>query len=255
MAPGIGTDHFGHMILLGSTGMAFLGLDGRDYMHPYSVGIDAHKMVRNSTPFPGYEDRIRAYLSVNRFPFPAAGYAIGSLCSEDIECQSQNCKSETAISLKRCLGFECQQDYDCDDSNRCDKGLCLPKNGYCIPCDEDSDCPGNTTRCKLKQCSSRNGLMENQCRCKNDDTCDSGRCEGFFDSKCKPRMSVGSSCDEHSDCITGYCSWELVCEVLVDDIQQVGTLAWVLIGLVIFAGLFMTWKYFHQPRDGYITLT
>jgi hypothetical protein len=133
--------------------------------------------------------------------------------------------------------------------------IVLPITGFCMPCDEDSDCPGTQTVCKFLQCSNRNGLMDNQCRCDENDSCDSGRCEGVFDKKCKPRMSVGSTCNEHSDCITEYCSWEYVCQLVREDTQKVGTLVWVLIGLVVCSGLFMTWKYFHQPRDGYIILT
>jgi pimeloyl-ACP methyl ester carboxylesterase len=66
MAPGLGADHFGNMIVLGDdpTGVAFIGLDAREYLEPYLNGIEAHYMTGNGT-HPGYADRIGALTQSN----------------------------------------------------------------------------------------------------------------------------------------------------------------------------------------------
>ena len=66
MAPGLGADHFGNMIVLGDdpTGVAFIGLDAQDFLQPYLNGIEAHYMAGNGT-YPGYADRIDALTAPN----------------------------------------------------------------------------------------------------------------------------------------------------------------------------------------------
>lgn len=70
MAPGLGADHFGNMIVLGDdpTGVAFIGLDAQDFLQPYLNGIEAHYMTGNGT-YPGYADRIIA-LTVPNATYP-----------------------------------------------------------------------------------------------------------------------------------------------------------------------------------------
>lgn len=66
MAPGLGADHFGNMIVLGDdpTGVAFIGLDARDFLKPYLNGIEAHFMTGNGK-YPGYADRIHSLTAPN----------------------------------------------------------------------------------------------------------------------------------------------------------------------------------------------
>ena len=44
------------MIVLGpdSSGVAFIGLDAQEFLHPYVDGIEAHYMTNGSTPYSGY---------------------------------------------------------------------------------------------------------------------------------------------------------------------------------------------------------
>lgn len=70
MAPGLGADHFGNMIILSDdpTGVAFIGLDANEYFHPFLNGVEAHMMragTGNGTTFPGYADRIDALMGPN----------------------------------------------------------------------------------------------------------------------------------------------------------------------------------------------
>jgi hypothetical protein len=63
MSPGLGADHFGHMIVLGDdpSGVAFIGLDAQDFLQPFLNGVEAHYMraaTTNGTTYPGYADRI-----------------------------------------------------------------------------------------------------------------------------------------------------------------------------------------------------
>jgi hypothetical protein len=70
MAPGLGADHFGNMVILSDdpTGVAFIGLDANEYFHPFLNGVEAHFMragTGNGTTFPGYADRIDALMGPN----------------------------------------------------------------------------------------------------------------------------------------------------------------------------------------------
>jgi pimeloyl-ACP methyl ester carboxylesterase len=70
MAPGLGADHFGNMVILSDdrTGVAFIGLDANEYFHPFLNGVEAHMMragTGNGTTYPGYADRIDALMGPN----------------------------------------------------------------------------------------------------------------------------------------------------------------------------------------------
>lgn len=251
MAPGLGASHFGNMIVLGPdpSGVAFIGLDAQDYLHPYTAGVEAHFMVNGSTPYSGYEDRIRAVMAPGIYPIRNNGYVAGSLCSENKECESKKCGSETHFSFNRCIGVMCKVDSDCE-TERCDSGVCISKAGSCMACDEDSDCAG-AGKCTLFKCSNEKGLMDNNCICLSGADCDSGRCEGFTNPQCEAQLSLGATCNEHSDCLSGYCGWDYICEMPGDEKNGIGPIAWVLIGLIAAAGLFLTYKFCKQRRDGY----
>jgi hypothetical protein len=95
------------MIILSAddtSGVAFIGLDAQDYLHPYSIGVEAHFMEGAGTPFPGYKDRIIDLMANNTYPIRNNGYVAGSLCSEDKECESGECEAETHFSWNRCVG-------------------------------------------------------------------------------------------------------------------------------------------------------
>ena len=252
MAPGLTADHFGNMIVLGpdSTGVAFMGLDAQDYLHPYSVGVEAHFMVNGSTPYAGYEDRINALMATGTYPIRNKGYIAGSLCSEDKECESKDCGAETHFTFNRCIGTACEKDQECD-SERCDSGLCIPKLGSCMACDEDSDCNGQDSKCLFFKCSNEQGFMDNNCFCRVGSDCDSGRCEGYTKPQCEARLALGGTCNEHSDCLSDYCAWSYVCENPEDLKSGLGVMSWILIGLVVAAGLFLTFKFVKQRRAGY----
>ncbi|KAL3903122.1 MAG: hypothetical protein SGILL_010566, partial [Bacillariaceae sp.] len=135
MAPGLGADHFGNMIVLGDdpTGVAFIGLDAQEFLRPFLNGIEAHFMQGNGT-IPGYADRIAALTAPNAtYPIRNNGFVSGSLCSVNKECESQECGKELLTSWKRCVGVECEVDEDCE-TDRCDSGICLSKAGSCMEC-------------------------------------------------------------------------------------------------------------------------
>jgi hypothetical protein len=274
MAPGLGADHFGNMIILSddSTGVALIGLDANEYFHPFFNGVDAHYM-RGDTASPGYADRIDslmgpdatypirtnvsnfyihiislnmrlclwwsssftsfvlksvAFVQLERCQLTyefvtksllcniwhlfVKGFAPGNLCSSDTECESKQCDQEVWTSWKRCVATHCNSDDDCA-TGRCDSGQCLTKATSCMPCDEDSDCDGDDSMCLFFLCSNEFGKMDNNCFCRIGSDCDSGRCEGWsFSPMCEARLANGASCNEHSDCISDYCSWSFVCE-------------------------------------------
>jgi pimeloyl-ACP methyl ester carboxylesterase len=61
--PGLGTDSFGHMIILSSdhTGVAYMGLDTQERLGPLDITADAHAMENlDDSPPSGYLDRINA---------------------------------------------------------------------------------------------------------------------------------------------------------------------------------------------------
>jgi pimeloyl-ACP methyl ester carboxylesterase len=82
MAPGLGADHFGNMIILSDdpTGVAFIGLDANEYFHPFLNGVEAHFMRANGTDYPGYADRIDALMG------PKATYPIRNNVSSSSRC-------------------------------------------------------------------------------------------------------------------------------------------------------------------------
>jgi hypothetical protein len=135
MAPGLGADHFGNMVVLGDdpTGIAFIGLDARDFLQPFLNGIEAHFMQGNGT-YPGYNDRIVALTAPNAtYPIRSNGFVPGSLCSVNKECETNECGKELLTSWKRCIGIDCEVDDDCE-TDRCDSGVCLPKATSCMDC-------------------------------------------------------------------------------------------------------------------------
>jgi hypothetical protein len=214
--PGMGTDSFGHLILLGEdpSGVAYVGLDAQTSFGPLNtLGFEAHSMIHaDGVPYAGYMDRLEALLNEpnHTWPIRANGNKAGSLCSQGIECMSGKCGADTHFSFTRCIGIQCDDDDDCD-SGRCEEGSCLPKLGSCMPCDEDSDCDGG--KCTLLHCSGPNGLMDNECICGFDSDCASGRCELFSSGVCEAQLSIGSSCNENSDCLSNFCSWAFRCDV------------------------------------------
>ena len=274
-APGLGADYFGHMVVMSddSTGVAYLGLDVQEYLHPIASGIEAHFMVNGSTPYPGYEDRLRALMSPGKYPIRNNGYVAGSLCSENKECESKKCASETSLSFDRCVGVGCVTDKDCD-TGRCDSGVCLPKRGSCMPCDEDSDCAGgNRSSCLMPffRCTNEEGKMDEQCSCRVSSDCRSGRCEGLKERQCEARLALGGKCNEHSDCLSGYCSWGFICESRTpkDDTgkksngaisiqsnenteaEEDGPLTLVLYTVLFGGAMFLLYKFVNQNRGGY----
>ena len=54
--------------------------------------------------------------------------------------------------------------------------------------------------------------MDDQCICKWDSDCRSGRCELFTTGICEPQLGIGARCNEDPDCLSGYCSWKFRCE-------------------------------------------
>jgi hypothetical protein len=136
---------------------------------------------------------------------------------------------------------------------RCDSGVCLTKATSCMPCDEDSDCAGDDTMCLFYLCSNEFGKMDNNCVCRTGGDCESGRCEGYsLSPTCEARLADGGSCDEHSDCISHYCSWNFVCEAPEGQNKLVSGLIWTTIVLGVaglgYAAYYCFWK---RGKDGY----
>jgi hypothetical protein len=119
--------------------------------------------------------------------------------------------------------------------------------------DEDSDCEGDTTMCLFYKCSNEFGLMDNDCVCRTGQDCDSGRCEGVIPyPMCQARLANGGSCDEDSDCISNFCSWNFVCEKLEKGNVFIDWLIW---SLIVIAGLGILYGLYRlccgKGRDGY----
>lgn len=136
--PAMGAEFWGHMIILGddSESVAWLGLDAQDVMHPLDVaGFEAHNMeMANGTECPGYLDRIESIMTAyenGSYPVFTVGYSAGSLCTQDKECESDECAAETTYSYPRCVGKQCESNDECE-TDRCDSGLCLQKLGSCM---------------------------------------------------------------------------------------------------------------------------
>lgn len=145
--PGLGADHFGNAILLSSedsSGVAYMGLDAQEAFGPLNInGFEAHSMSANASAedyTPGYLDQIGAlleYYATNQtYPVRTTGYKIGSLCSQDIECETNLCQRDTTFSYRRCAGLDCKEDTECPETGRCDNGVCLPRLGSCMECNE-----------------------------------------------------------------------------------------------------------------------
>jgi pimeloyl-ACP methyl ester carboxylesterase len=84
--PGLGTDSFGHMILLSSdtTGVAYIGLDAQDFFGPLDLKAEAHSMGGDGADAPpGYLDRIKTimhtYSKNQTYPIRTSGYVAGTL--------------------------------------------------------------------------------------------------------------------------------------------------------------------------------
>lgn len=218
--PGLGADAFGHMMLLSNdySGVAYIGLDAQDFFGPLNVdGFEAHSMI-STTEYPGYLDRIESLMENATYPIRTTGYVPLSICTQDVECETDTCSPETHFSFKRCVGVDCTKDEECPKTGRCDSGICLPKLGSCEGCDEDSDCAGG--KCILFHCSGSNGLMDDNCVCKWGSDCESGRCEGFIPPQCEAQLGIGAHCNEGSDCKSGHCSWNFLCVEKARDVGE-----------------------------------
>lgn len=252
--PGMGTQQWGNFILLGadSTAIAFVGLDDNTQFSPLNVaGFEAHSMI-GTEEYPGYLDRIESlidYATNGTFPVRANGFSPLQHCTQDIECETKQCEKETTFSYRTCVSDECVDDEDCL-TGRCDSGHCLPKLGSGMGCDEDSDCASE--KCYLFQCTNMDGLMDDECTCVLNSDCDSGRCEGVASRTCRAALGLGAKCNEHSDCISDYCSWGFICE---DKARSISRVEWtvakaVLIALSIF-GVVTYVKKKAKAREGY----
>lgn len=210
--PGLGADAFGYMMLVSNddTGVSYIGLDAQDFFGPLNVdGFEAHSMV-GTEEYPGYLDRVDAIMSHHDYPVRTSGYAAGSPCTQDKECESYQCAAETKYSYKACVADECRQDQDCE-TDRCDSGLCMPKLGSCMACDEDSDCSSGQCLLPMFKCAGDDGLMDDKCTCVRNSDCSSGRCEGIAPPVCEARLGEGATCNEDSDCLSLECNWSFKC--------------------------------------------
>ena len=131
--PGLGADSWGNMIVLSddTSGVAFIGLDTQDHFLPVdTLGFQAHSINSSDPLYPGYLNRLDALMANNTYPLRSNGYAAGSLCSQDIECESNNCGRNTTFSFFRCIGAstQCTTDSECT-TGVCNSGLCQPKLG------------------------------------------------------------------------------------------------------------------------------
>ena len=109
-----GATQVGHMILFpseNSIGIAYLGLDPPDWvLGPPSY--EAHDMIESygetAEYHPGYLDHINFLLNTGSFPILLTGFVDGSLCTEDRECESGNCRRKwwsiflDGVWTKRC---------------------------------------------------------------------------------------------------------------------------------------------------------
>lgn len=228
--PGLGADFFGHMIMLGDddTGVANIGLDAQTSFGPLNIaGFEAHNMnAADGSEFPGYNDRIAVLMSHNSFPIRSDGFKPGTLCSENIECETQQCGKEHGFSYARCIGTDCKDDIDCE-LGRCEHGVCVPPLGSCMACNENSDCASNICTWRYK-CTNMDGLMDDECECIQNSDCVSGRCEGVSNPVCEAKLGGGMYCNESSDCQSGRCTWWFRCTEPVSmtarsaSLEQVG---------------------------------
>jgi hypothetical protein len=212
------------MIVLGNdpTGVVYLGLNAQTTFRPLSVrahGI-ATDLGRDSAP--GYLDRIQAlrsfYDSQATYPVRQTGYSAGSLCTLDVECESNRCERDgwAIWAHKRCVGADCNDSSNPCSSpdSRCEDGVCVPKLSSCQACGEDSDCISGKCGWNRRCASDITGLMDDLCFCATGSDCRSGRCEGIIPRVCQPRLSAGAFCTEDNDCASNQCNWLFRC---VDD--------------------------------------
>uniref|UniRef100_A0A7S1YYV1 Fungal lipase-type domain-containing protein n=1 Tax=Trieres chinensis TaxID=1514140 RepID=A0A7S1YYV1_TRICV len=207
--PAPGADYFGHMVILGDEheSVSFIGLDAQDSFGP--PGPEAHSMEGSETA-PGYLPRISKLMVNQTYPIATYGWPGGHPCTQNKECQSNNCAKETRYANKLCVATDCRVDSDCG-TGRCDSGLCKPKLGSCMKCDEDSDCAGGKCLLPLFRCSGDGGLMDDKCVCRVNSDCESGRCEGLTPPTCEAQLGAGARCNEDSDCRSKECTWLFRC--------------------------------------------
>jgi pimeloyl-ACP methyl ester carboxylesterase len=213
--------HFGHMIVLGNdpTGVVYVGLDAQTSFYPVSVRAHGIATDLGSDSAPGYLDRIQAlqryYDSQAPYPVRQTGYGAGSVCTQDVECESNRCERDgwTIWAHKRCAGSECDDSSNpCSTGDsRCEDGLCVPKLSSCQACDEDSDCQSGKCGWNRRCAGDSTGLMDDLCFCATGSDCRSGRCEGIVPRVCQPRLNAGAFCTEDNDCVSNQCSWLFRC--------------------------------------------
>jgi hypothetical protein len=230
-SPGLGTDSFGHLILLSpddTTGVADLGLNAQDYFgRQQSVGIEAHSIAAEDTgsPYPGYLDRIYTIMmnyETNRTvaTTTTTSHAMKSRGGSDGRSSSS---SSDILDLYpvRATGYSagslCTKDKECQ-SQHCgrDTLFSFPR---CIgvPCQSDKDC-GLTHRCVGDSgiCAPPLGSCQ---VCKEDSDCLSQQC---VRNHCAGTTIVGKMdnaclCLMNSDCASGRCEglFSPVCEAQV----------------------------------------
>jgi pimeloyl-ACP methyl ester carboxylesterase len=187
-APNLGADFFGYYIVVTDDGVVFVGNDpGKLSASASALGLPSHFITEYpGFPTPGYVQRIHAAFDDNTAIDPN-GLLSASLCSENSQCQSNVCSSDTSAGNSYCQDKGCSIDSDCD-TGRCDSGVCLPKLASCQKCNEHSDCMSNLCSWN-NQCTNMDGLVDDNCACNLNSDCASGRCRGFFNRTCRPRMN------------------------------------------------------------------
>lgn len=153
-----------------------------------------------------------------------------SQCDEGAHCD-EICVEDTAD------GGECDEDSDCVS------GLCVADpldTSYCVPAGDACVLPGGVSYavgasvCQDDvrwECGAGGGWATTQCgsecgdyvavagcsegacavcpdSCDDDDDCDPG---AHCDGTCAPDVAAGGSCDEATDCVSGYCDGSLCC--------------------------------------------
>ncbi len=113
---------------------------------------------------------------------------LGQSCYSGAECVSNHCSAATCLISGEC---RCNDDGDCDSNEWCKEPLaadntCEPKGGYCDPCGADHECLSSYV-------------------------CTSGSCivEGS--------KTIGQSCCENAQCVTGQCGTNDVCVCETDS--------------------------------------
>jgi pimeloyl-ACP methyl ester carboxylesterase len=95
---------FGHQIMLGedATGVAYIGKDTATEFWPYDAanGFATHRLDPVDV---GYIHRIESLVSTHSglnstTPVRSSGFLDGTVCSQDVECDSKNCDNERCIA-------------------------------------------------------------------------------------------------------------------------------------------------------------